>query len=405
MAAIALISHQGFAAVNFRKTLIKLLVSEGHQVYVLAPDYKYEEIQSIKLFGATPVYYPLSRAGLNPIMDSITILRLFSILRRLKVDASFSFSVKPVIFGSIAAYLAGVKNKVSMIEGLGYVFTDNIIKKYPSALEFKADMPRLITHAWQWIDGRVSKTFLRIVVKLLYKLAFRLTDRVIFLNSDDIDYFTSVGVIDASRCINLGGIGVDLTEWVVVPISPKPLTFIMVARLLKEKGIYEYIEAIRLLKPSYPDIRFLLLGSTDLNPGSVPAATLQEWVSEGLVECPGHVDIKPWMTKSSVFVLPSYREGVPRSTQEAMAMGRPVITTDVAGCRETVLENENGFLVPVGDALSLAVAMQRFIRNPDIIKTMGARSRAIAEVKFNAIDKDAMILAQLLPCSEPENVV
>lgn len=273
MAAIALISHQGFAAVNFRKTLIKLLVSEGHQVYVLAPDYKYEEMQSIKLFGATPVYYPLSRAGLNPIMDLVTTLRLFSILCRLKVDASFSFSMKPVIFGSIAAYLAGVKNKVSMIEGLGYVFTDNIINKYPSALEFKADMPGLITHAWQWIDGHLKKTLLRIVVKRLYKLVFRLTDRVIFLNLDDIDYFTSLGVIDAGRCINLGGIGVDLSEWVVVPISPEPLTFIMVARLLKEKGIYEYIEAIRLLKTSYPNIRFLLLGSTDLNPGSLPAAT------------------------------------------------------------------------------------------------------------------------------------
>lgn len=405
MAAIALISHQGFAAVNFRRTLIKLLVSEGHQVYVLAPDYKHEEMQSIRLFGATPIYYPLSRAGLNPIMDSITTFRLFVILRRLKVDISFSFSVKPVIFGSIAAYLAGVKNIVSMIEGLGYIFTDNITTKYRSTPESKADMLGLLNQARQWIMGRLNKKFLKILVKLLYKLSLCLSDRVIFLNPDDIDYFTSLSVIEASRCINIGGIGVDLTEWVVVPISPKPLTFIMVARLLKEKGIYEYIEAIRLLKPSYPNIRFLLLGSTDLNPGSVPAATLQEWVSEGLVECPGHVDIKPWVAKSSVFVLPSYREGVPRSTQEAMAMGRPVITTDVAGCRETVVENENGFLVPAGDALSLAVAMQRFIRNPDIIKTMGARSRAIAEVKFNSIDKDAMILAQLLPFSEPEKLI
>lgn len=405
MAAIALISHQGFAAVNFRRTLIKLLVSEGHQVYVLAPDYKHEEMQSIRLFGATPIYYPLSRAGLNPIMDLITTFRLFVILRRLKVDISFSFSVKPVIFASIAAYLAGVKNIVSMIEGLGYIFTDNITTKYRSTPESKADMLGLLNQARQWIMGRLNKKFLKILVKLLYKLSLRLSDRVIFLNPDDIDYFTSLSVIEASRCINIGGIGVDLTEWVVVPISPKPLTFIMVARLLKEKGVYEYIEAIRLLKPSYPNIRFLLLGSTDLNPGSVPAATLQEWVSEGLVECPGHVDIKPWVAKSSVFVLPSYREGVPRSTQEAMAMGRPVITTDVAGCRETVVENENGFLVPAGDALSLAVAMQRFIRNPDIIKTMGARSRAIVEVKFNAIDKDAMILAQLLPCAAPEKVV
>jgi len=405
MATIALISHQGFAAVNFRKTLIKLLVSKGHQVYVLAPDYKQEEMQSIRLFGATPVYYPLSRAGLNPIMDSITTFRLFLILHRLKVDVSFSFSVKPVIFGSLAAYLAGVKNIVSMIEGLGYIFTENVATKYTSAVKPNAGMLGLLTQACHWIDDRLNKKFLKILVKFLYKLSLSLSDRVIFLNSDDIDYFASLNVIDASRCINLGGIGVDLTEWISVPIIAEPLTFIMVARLLKEKGIYEYIDAIRLLKPAYPAIRFLLVGSTDLNPGSLTAATLLEWVSEGLVEYPGHVDIKPWVAKSSVFVLPSYREGVPRSTQEAMAMGRPVITTDVAGCRETVVENVNGFLVPAGDALSLAAAMQRFIRNPEAIETMGARSRAIAEVKFNSIDKDAMILAQLLPFSEPEKLV
>jgi glycosyltransferase involved in cell wall biosynthesis len=252
----------------------------------------------------------------------------------------------------------------------------------------------------QWIYAgwkHAHRSLLKVLVKNLYKMSMRLAGRVIFLNPDDMEYFISSGIVEPGKCLNLGGIGVDLNEWAVVPISLEPASFIMVARLLREKGVYEYIDAIRLLRPQYPSIRFYLVGSTDLNPGSVDAAALQEWVAAGLVESPGHVDVRPWIERSSVFVLPSYREGVPRSTQEAMAMGRPVITTDVPGCRETVIENENGFLVPAGDAHALAAAMRKFLENPAIIRKMGARSRQLAEFRFNAVDKDAIISAQLLP--------
>jgi glycosyltransferase involved in cell wall biosynthesis len=220
-----------------------------------------------------------------------------------------------------------------------------------------------------------------------------------------MEYFISSGIVEPGKCLNLDGIGVDLNEWAVVPISLEPVSFIMVARLLREKGVYEYIDAIRLLRPQYPNIRFYLVGSTDLNPGSVHATTIQEWVNSGFVECPGHVEVRPWIERSSVFVLPSYREGVPRSTQEAMAMGRPVITTDVPGCRETVIDNENGFLIPAGDAPALASAMQKFIENPTSIRKMGLRSRELAEVKFNALDKDAIIMGQLLHFRAAANTV
>jgi len=399
MADIALISHQGFAAINFRKTLIQLLIAKGHTVYVLAPDYKAEEMQAIRLFGATPVHYFLNRAGINPIADLIATLRLFALLRRLKVDVSFAFSVKPVIFGSIAAYFAGVRNILCMVEGLGYIFTDEVRVKNPLTVPPGESRLAWCARKGQWIYAEwkhTHRSLLKALVKNLYKTSMRLADRVILLNPDDMEYFISSGIVEPGKCLNLGGIGVDLNEWAVVPISLEPVSFVMVARLLREKGVYEYIDAIRLLRPQYPSVRFYLVGSTDLNPGSVNAATLREWVNAGFVECPGHVEVRPWIERSSVFVLPSYREGVPRSTQEAMAMGRPVITTDVAGCRETVIDNENGFLIPAGDAPALASAMQKFIENPTIIKKMGLRSRELAEVKFNAVDKDAIIMGQLL---------
>jgi glycosyltransferase involved in cell wall biosynthesis len=400
MADIALISHQGFAAVNFRKTLIQLLIAKGHTVYVLAPDYKAEEMQAIRSFGATPIHYFLNRAGINPIADLIATLRLLKLLRKLKVDVSFSFSVKPVIFGSIAAYFAGVGSIVCMVEGLGYIFIDEAGVKYPSTLPPRESMLAWCARRGQWIYAgwkHTHRSLLKALVKNLYKMSMRLAGRVIFLNPDDMEYFIYSGIVEPGKCLNLGGIGVDLNEWAVVPISLEPVSFIMVARLLREKGVYEYIDAIRLLRPQYPSIRFYLVGSTDLNPGSVHADTLQEWITAGFVECPGHVEVRPWIERSSVFVLPSYREGVPRSTQEAMAMGRPVITTDAPGCRETVIENENGFLIPVGDAYALAAAMRKFIADPAIITKMGARSREIAEVRFDVVEKDAILLAQLLP--------
>jgi len=170
----------------------------------------------------------------------------------------------------------------------------------------------------------------------------------------------------------------------VMPSVLKPVTFILIARMLREKGIYEFVEAARQVRSRYPAVRFLLVGGVDQNPGSLTETELRGWVNEGLVEWPGHVtDVRPWFAQASVFVLPSYREGVPRCSQEAMAMGRPVITTDSIGCRETVADGVNGFMVPVRDPVSLARAMIRFIESPDLIKIMGREGRRIAEERFD----------------------
>ena len=198
-----------------------------------------------------------------------------------------------------------------------------------------------------------------------------------------------------AQVIKLNGIGVDLVEWMPAPVAIKSITFLLVARLLREKGILEYAAAARIVKSKYPDTRFILLGGVDPNPGSLNTHEVSQWVNDGLLEWPGHVAVKPWLAQTSVFVLPSYREGVPRSTQEAMAMGRAVITTDVPGCRDTVVEGVNGFLVPVRDAAALADAMMRFIKQPELIETMGKASRALAVERFDVHKVNAVILATM----------
>src|SRR5690606_30973703 len=187
---------------------------------------------------------------------------------------------------------------------------------------------------------------LRTTVLKLYAFALARAERVIFQNRDDLNEFTDAGVVSQDKAVNAGGTGVDLQEWPLSPPVTKPVTFLLAARLLREKGILEYVEAARTIKARYPEVRFILLGGLDTNPGGISAAEVHSWVEEGVLEWPCHVKVKPWFEQMSVFVLPSYREGVPRSTQEAMAMGRPVITTDAPGCRETVEHGVNGFLVP-----------------------------------------------------------
>ncbi len=194
------------------------------------------------------------------------------------------------------------------------------------------------------------------------------------------------------RLFTWGGIGVDLDEWLPAPAVTTPVTFLLVARLLREKGIAEYADAAKLVKTLHPETRFILLGGLDPNPGGLSQSEVQAWVKEGLLEWPGHVVVKPWLAQTSVFVLPSYREGVPRSTQEAMAMGRAVITTDVPGCRETVISGTNGYLVPVRDAATLAEAMMQFIKNPNLIESMGRESRRMAEERFDVHKINARLL-------------
>jgi glycosyltransferase involved in cell wall biosynthesis len=298
------------------------------------------------------------------------LFALRRMLRRLQPDVTLGYAAKPVIYGTLAAWMARVPHRFAMIEGLGYVFIDR--------------------------PGETAgKRLLRRLVKGLYRIALRRAQRVFFLNDDDIADFTAMGLVGPEKIIKLGGIGVDLEQWRPAPPVTDPLTFIFVGRLLRDKGVHEFIAAARAIKRSAAQTRFLVIGGIDANPQSVSRREVESWVAEGLVEWPGHVPAQPWLARSSVFVLPSYREGVPRSTQEAMAAGRPVITTDVPGCRDTVIDGRNGFLVPARDADALAGAMRRFIAEPELIASMGAESRALAEKWFDVRKVNAAIITAM----------
>ncbi|MBT8517333.1 glycosyltransferase family 4 protein [Polynucleobacter paneuropaeus] len=368
MKSIAIVAHQAFALINFRHSLIIQLISKGHEVFALAPDFSDAQITTLKNLGAIPISYRLSRTGNNPFKDFRDTLSLAFLLRKLNPDIFLGFSIKPVIFGTIAALIAQIPHRVAMIEGLGYLFTNDNQKK------------------------SIKRSFLLGIAVLLYRVSLSRADTVIFLNQDDIEYFISHKLVSPNKPVNLDGIGVDLNAWEMMPPVLSPVTFIMVARLLKEKGVMEYIAAVKQLRTEGLSARFLLLGDVDSNPSSIPLSVINEHVALNEIEWFGHVDVKPWIQQSSVFVLPSYREGVPRSSLEAMSMGRPVITTNVPGCRETVIDGVNGYLIPPFDVDALSNAMRHFIHKPHLIESMGAQSRSIVESRFNVIDKDNLLM-------------
>jgi glycosyltransferase involved in cell wall biosynthesis len=369
---ICIIGNQAFSLLNFRGSLIADMVAKGLEVFALAPDYDEDTRAAVRALGTEPVDYSISRTGMNPVKDAADMLRLAVLLRRLNPDITLGYAIKPVIYGTLAACLAQVPRRFAMIEGLGYVFTP------PEGAE------------------PLKRSVLRVAVSMLYATALRRANRVFFLNKDDIDEFSKKRLVSPAKVFLLGGIGVDLDEWTPAPPVTKHVTFLSAARLLREKGIVEYAKAAKLIKRGYPDTQFILLGSLDTNPGTLSRAEIEAWAAEGVLEWPGHVqDIRRWLARTSVYVLPSYREGVPRSTQEAMAMARPIITTDAPGCRETVIDGVNGFLVPVRNAEALAEAMERFIMQPDLIAKMGQASRRIAEERFDVRKVNQVILREM----------
>ena len=361
MSSIAIISIQAFSLVNFRGTLIRALRDRDVCVYALAPDFNDDLRTQISQLGAIPVDISLSRTGINPLRDVADVYRLSRLLKRLAPDVALNGYIKPVTYGSIAAWLARVPKRFSLIEGLGYVFLD--------APESRTWRRRLL----RWATTR------------LYKLALHLNHKVFFLNKEDASHFVGEGIVSSDKVVRIDGIGLDLDHFTPAPPVFEPVTFILVARLLREKGIYDFVEAARQVRERNQKVRFLLIGYCDENPSSVTEAELHHWMAEGIIEWPGRVDdVRTWLAQSSVFVLPSYySEGLPRSNQEAMAMGRPIITTDWVGCRETVQEGVNGFLVPVRDPAAIAQAMELFVESPDLIVKMGHEGRRIAEERFD----------------------
>ncbi|MEK5770625.1 glycosyltransferase family 4 protein [Acinetobacter variabilis] len=360
---IALIGTVASSFYGFRADLICTLSKKGHQVYAFTSEYTAEDLIKIEKLGATPITYTLNRGGLNPLADIVATYRLSKKIKIINPDLVFSYFSKPVIFGTLAAKLAQVPRVIGMLEGLGYTFTEQ-----PEGLSKKTQLIKKIQ-------------------VFLYKIALPQLDQLIFLNPDDPKDLIERYVINVKNIEVLGGIGLNLHHYKYSENFNSNISFIFIARLLAEKGIHDYIKAAKIVKEKYPSVKFTVLGAIDKEAlGSLKEEELENLVKTNIIEYPGHVsNVSEWIENSSVFVLPSYyREGVPRSTQEAMAIGRAVITTDVPGCRETVVDGVNGFLVPKWNPEALAEKMIYFIEHPEQVRLMGAESYKIAVEKFDA---------------------
>ncbi|WP_439258764.1 glycosyltransferase family 4 protein [Lonepinella sp. BR2930] len=362
MKKIALIGIGASVFIHFRQELIKTMVAQGHQVYCLAYHYTEKEKQRVTEWGAIAVEHHLNSKGLNPFKDLKAMFDLTKKLRQIKPDIVLSSFVKIVIFGTLAAKLAGVPQIIGMIEGLGNAFTD---------------------------CGEPAKFKTKLIKSLqivLYKISLPFLHKLILLNRDDKQDLIDKYHIKVKSLAILGGIGVDLSKFHYKEPDISALSFLFIARLLREKGVFEYLSAAKQIKEKYPQVNFYLLGGIDQeNPFALKEDILDDYIQQGIIIYPGHVDNVPeWIIKSTVFVLPSYREGFPMSTQEAMAIGRAVITTNVAGCKDTVREGENGFIIPPHSTQALYDKMEYFIQNPSMAITMGKKSAEIARTELDA---------------------
>ena len=362
MKRIIILNNTAQNILGFRKHLIQFLITYNYEVYTMATDFTLETKKEVELLGAIPIDYAFARGGLNPFADLKNMKQLEHIFKKIQPDILLASFSKPVIFGTLAAKKAKIPKIIAMLEGLGYSFTDQ-----PNGQTLKA---KIIKQAQVF----------------LYKLSLPKADTVIFLNPDDPKDLLDKYHIRVKRREVLGAIGLNLDEYKFSKPPINPISFIFVARLLREKGIFEFLQAVKRIKMQYPDVIFKVVGDLDVeNPGSIKKEELEDYIQKKIIIYTGYViNVKEHLTQSSVFVLPSYREGVPRSTQEAMATGRAVITTDVPGCRETVENGKNGFLIPKWDIEALVKAMKYFIENPTEITHMGQESHQIAVQKFDS---------------------
>ena len=357
--------------VNFRGELIKEFMVKGYEVHVSGPDLLNDKELCgwLRVNGVIGHNVDLERTGFNPISDLKYFLNIFRLINRIKPNLFFAYTAKPVIWGGFAASISKVPVRVFLITGLGYAF----IRK-----------------------NTVKSFLLRLLMTGLYRLALARATLVFFQNKDDrLDFIKSRILSDDSSSIIVNGSGVDTKYYSPTPFKTGKIVFLLIARLLVSKGIREYVTAAKRIRNAGHDVEFHLVGAVEEGPDQIPIEEIYGWQKSDIVKWMGQVkDVRPFISASHVYVLPSYREGTPRSVLEAMSMGRPIITTDTPGCRETVEENINGFLVKVSDVDALKNAMLKFIEDRTLIKKFGRNSRHIVKQKFD-VDKvnDAILTA------------
>lgn len=338
---------------SFRGDLIREMIRIGHEVHACAPEP--DENGAVASLGVRFYQLPMNRTGTNPFEDMGLVGKYKGIIRRIAPDLVLCSMIKPNVYGGPAARKARVGRIVLMVEGLGNVFV-------PS-------------------EG-FKRKLLRKLVIWLYRRASRCCDRIIFLNPDDHADFIQMGIVPRAKTAIIDGIGVNMSYYQPSHVPEKP-AFLMISRLLREKGVMLYLEAAATVKREYPNIRIMLIGAYENSSFALTKEDLNPYIQSGIVEYLGvQTDVRPFYAQTSVVVLPSYREGMPVTLMEAMACQRAIITTDVPGCRQSVIPGKTGLLIPPNDAQALADAMKLLIDDPEAVRRMGHEGHARCTEKF-----------------------
>ncbi|MCO5232505.1 MAG: glycosyltransferase family 4 protein [Chitinophagales bacterium] len=368
MKRIGIIANTSWNLLNFRLGLIRAIEQAGHKIVLIAP--KDEHSQELERLGFHVQYVKgLSRKGTNPLADLLLIFELAKIYRNLKLDVVLQYTIKPNIYGSIAGYLTGITT-ICTVTGLGYVF----------------------------LNKGISST----IAKVLYQFAFKFSHLIYFQNADDKLLFEQTGLVSIHKSRLVNGSGIDTNYFHpnfcnTIHKEKGITTFLMIARLLKDKGVYEYISAAKNIAVKYHNSRFILLGDQDNgNPAAVNEKDIELWKEENIIEITGFKkNIREYICQADAVVLPSYREGIPRVILEAFAMGKPCITTDAPGCRHTVDDKINGLICKVADSKELEIKLEDFILMKEEEKTLmgnNARQKALNTYSIDLIAKEYLTL-------------
>ncbi len=348
---------------NFRKPILQYFIQNGTEVIVICPKDKIyqEKLWSI---GCKCYTIDIEAKGNNPIKDMKTMWQIRRILKKENPDCCFFYTIKPNIYGSMAAASLNIPY-IPIITGLGYVFL---------------------------VDNYVSK-----IAKFLYKIAFKRAKQVWFLNQDDVNAFKKEKLIDENKISILKGEGIDVNKFEIHHTN-KEISFLLVARMLWDKGVGEFVEAAKMLKAKYPDTKFRLLGFLNVdNPSAISKEQMEEWIKEGDIEYLGTTnDVRPFLYDASCIVLPSYREGISFSLMEGAASGKPLVTTNAIGCKDIVDNEVTGYLCKLKDSIDLAKQMEKIILMPEVERIkMGLKGREKIKNEFGinlVINKYAEIL-------------
>lgn len=367
---IVILSSHTSSLYWFRVEMMKEFVRRGHSVVALGPESEENWKNRFKVDGIEYRQLFVERNGINPFSDLRTYRELRRFIKKEKPDKVFAYQAKTIIYGSLAAKASGITEIYLLIAGLGSIFRG---------------------------EGFTNE-LVKSILKIEYYLACKASKKVFFQNNDDKNVFINYGLIKEEKVVIINGSGVNLEKFKPEPLPETP-AFLFIGRLIKDKGILEYLKACKRIKTEYPLVRCLLVGPYDSNPSALKPYELQPYIDEGFIEYFGEQnDVRPFIKQCSTYVLPSYHEGTPKTILEAMAVGRSIITSDAPGCRETVTNGYNGYLVPIKDIDGLVEKMRILIEDQAKNKIMAERSLKLVREKYdvNFVNKAIMKAMELI---------